>query len=599
MDGELAMTVADTILRELSRRGPRQLVPRQELRDACYAGSGTKAPTNENNSFAMALFHLRKKGHKVENVICCRLVLGLALALILAASGARAAYLSPNPTTTPFALEPTTITLSSGYSVNNYGLYISTTPTGTATTSNMASIAQGYVMPMAGYFKCSDTINGGVSTCLVVNSEPNGASAQGSRDALDVNLLLSGNTGLTGNAFYNAGLFTVQVNGNLGGTGYFPDSLGSVTGYSSQITLGPDASYVTSAFGGEDDVSVQAGTHNQPFWKAGRLITLFSADAQHGSQVDAGLWLDNIASTSLGWNDGILFDSGHSYSPIATGGNIIRANTMTVGVGIDFTQVTCSAAMFASPNFHIDCSGNLLIENALNLGNNQTLAINEGGHGQVLAVAPSGGSNANFIATTAATTGNAPSVAASGRDTNIALNLSSQGNAGVNIDTVNADYLKVAGSASSGVTLTTSLGPLTIIPAVTFSATPLFGTGQAAVGGSANFTLNQGSNGAIFGVNGSGGGNANYIALVAATTGNGAQVDAVGSDSVIDLQLNPKSTGLVTLGGMMKQSAAGFTANGVVLTALTGIGPTGSHTTVQEWLTVQDTGGTVRYVPTF
>lgn len=42
-----------------------------------------------------------------------------------------------------------------------------------------------------------------------------------------------------------------------------------------------------------------------------------------------------------------------------------------------------------------------------------------------------------------------------------------------------------------------------------------------------------------------------------------------------------------------------FTANGAVATGLTSVGPTGSHTTVQEWLQVKNSSGTVRYIPAF
>lgn len=50
---------------------------------------------------------------------------------------------------------------------------------------------------------------------------------------------------------------------------------------------------------------------------------------------------------------------------------------------------------------------------------------------------------------------------------------------------------------------------------------------------------------------------------------------------------------------VFKFAAASFTANGAVATAMSSVGPTGSHTTVQEWFTVQDSGGTVRYIPAF
>jgi hypothetical protein len=46
-------------------------------------------------------------------------------------------------------------------------------------------------------------------------------------------------------------------------------------------------------------------------------------------------------------------------------------------------------------------------------------------------------------------------------------------------------------------------------------------------------------------------------------------------------------------------NAASFTANGSVATTLTSLGPTGSHTTVQEWLTVKDAAGTTRYIPAY
>lgn len=40
-------------------------------------------------------------------------------------------------------------------------------------------------------------------------------------------------------------------------------------------------------------------------------------------------------------------------------------------------------------------------------------------------------------------------------------------------------------------------------------------------------------------------------------------------------------------------------ANGSVATVLGSLGPTGSHTTVQEWLQFTDSSGVVRWVPAF
>ena len=46
-------------------------------------------------------------------------------------------------------------------------------------------------------------------------------------------------------------------------------------------------------------------------------------------------------------------------------------------------------------------------------------------------------------------------------------------------------------------------------------------------------------------------------------------------------------------------SSGMFTANGSVATAMSSLGPTGSHATIQEWFTVKDASGTVRYIPAF
>lgn len=46
-------------------------------------------------------------------------------------------------------------------------------------------------------------------------------------------------------------------------------------------------------------------------------------------------------------------------------------------------------------------------------------------------------------------------------------------------------------------------------------------------------------------------------------------------------------------------SSASFTANGSIATTMSSLGPTGSHTTIQEWLTIQDAAGTTRYIPCY
>jgi hypothetical protein len=46
-------------------------------------------------------------------------------------------------------------------------------------------------------------------------------------------------------------------------------------------------------------------------------------------------------------------------------------------------------------------------------------------------------------------------------------------------------------------------------------------------------------------------------------------------------------------------SGTAFAGNGTVATAMTSLGPSGSHTTVQEWLVVVNPNGFIRFIPAF
>lgn len=51
--------------------------------------------------------------------------------------------------------------------------------------------------------------------------------------------------------------------------------------------------------------------------------------------------------------------------------------------------------------------------------------------------------------------------------------------------------------------------------------------------------------------------------------------------------------------GLLQLGSPSWTANGSVATTMTSLGPTGSHTTVQKWLTVKDDAGTTYYIPAY
>jgi hypothetical protein len=84
----------------------------------------------------------------------------------------------------------------------------------------------------------------------------------------------------------------------------------------------------------------------------------------------------------------------------------------------------------------------------------------------------------------------------------------------------------------------------------------------------------------------------NTLWIGANVTGNLPVISATG------LQATPAVLipGVLTVGSF---GATHFTANGTTATSLTSLGPAGAHATVQEWLTIVDSGGTTRYIPCF
>lgn len=83
----------------------------------------------------------------------------------------------------------------------------------------------------------------------------------------------------------------------------------------------------------------------------------------------------------------------------------------------------------------------------------------------------------------------------------------------------------------------------------------------------------------------------NFLQATGSASGAGtATLAAAGADSNIDIALTAKGSGAVRLATV---------ANGAVATALSSVGPTGAHTTVQEWFAVKNASGTIRYIPAF
>ncbi len=64
-------------------------------------------------------------------------------------------------------------------------------------------------------------------------------------------------------------------------------------------------------------------------------------------------------------------------------------------------------------------------------------------------------------------------------------------------------------------------------------------------------------------------------------------------------QMRIAHDGTTTFTGRMALAAPNLAANNTVATVLGSVGPTGSHTTVQEWMLVKGSGGADRWIPMF
>jgi hypothetical protein len=72
----------------------------------------------------------------------------------------------------------------------------------------------------------------------------------------------------------------------------------------------------------------------------------------------------------------------------------------------------------------------------------------------------------------------------------------------------------------------------------------------------------------------------------------------IGGTTAVAINLG-NSSSTTTITGVLKGAAGTFAANGTTGTTMTSLGPAGAHTTVQEWFTITDASGTVRYIPAY
>lgn len=269
------------------------------------------------------------------------------------------------------------------------------------------------------------------------------------------------------------------------------------------------------------------------------------------------------------WDVGIGFMNG---SPIATADiqsdtnavNLWLANTGAHTHGLNWTAATFSSDAIATPGFTVSGAGVTT--------NTQALAANASGDGIVLQN------------TTAATSGN--------QRLSPAIHLIGQG------------WKTTATAASQQIEWAIEVIPVqdTTNPDNYLN----FRSNVNSLGFANKFQINDNHTGGQTSVNFLGVNSTQFSLYVnGANTGvfyaDASQV-LVGAIANVPTKLYVNNAAVVTLGtgGTVQfNNSSSFSANGSVATAMSSVGPTGSHTTVQEWLTIVNAGGTTRYIPCF
>jgi hypothetical protein len=403
------------------------------------------------------------------------------------------------------------------------GLQINQTPTGTV----------GGPLGMNTININGDNINAGanVVTGLLISQLFGGSAATGARTCLLGQTILTSPTNASNpNRNYTGATGQAIAQSPDGGTSptTFANSAGNLVGGTFQGIATAGATALGIVAGSLSQTSMNTGSSS---WaKAGAMINGNAQDLVAGTVINSLIWMNNNASASAKWTNGILIDDkgGQGFWPISSSGTIIKTSGGgTAANGIDFTNTSFSGNTFASTGFSVSSSGNITSGVVGGANSGALFLVGKTSGQSILAVGDTGGTL--FISGGVASGGNG---AVGG-----ALTLFGQtsGSAVLNV------------SATGGILQTSA-------PILTTS------------------TLSSGSVGTQNGV----------LTLSGVTSGSVAL-----------------STPAVSNGLLQFASSGSFSANGSVATVLGSLGPAGSHTAVQKWLTIVDNTGTTLYIPAF
>lgn len=212
----------------------------------------------------------------------------------------------------------------------------------------------------------------GGSQVVYIGQTINNASMTGNRNGITVDLFITGKTGNTAQGkFYTAIAGGSFATSNDNGTSTTP--VGAAYGANFYASIDSPGAYWHACTGLEIDTYVSTGTNVDI--RHALIIThgLKNNDTGQGGLSDSGIVFSNVANvTSAGWKYAIAVGAYEGWWPMDTAGTIIGCPTpatgggpaYSTGSGVDFSGVTFSGHAFASPNFSVDGTGNLIAKTA-------------------------------------------------------------------------------------------------------------------------------------------------------------------------------------------------------------------------------------------
>lgn len=469
------------------------------------------------------------------------------------------------------------------------------------------------------YFEIRNVIPGTTTTVGTARSSYGRLLVAADQDAATTNVLQNLSTGtsaLTSTTHINSG--GGQAGFGLGGTNFASFGVPQLQNKAYISTSSTGISGIIMNVGGANPFDVWInGARAGGFTSAGLFTTTNAILTTPNLGTPSTLVATNATGTAAGLTAGNVTTNANLTGDVTSVGNAttlatVNSNVGSFGSATQVAQVTLNAKGLATAAANVTVTPAVGSITGLGTGVGAALAIAVGAAGSPVVLNGALGSPASVGTMPAFTMGG--TISGGGNQiNNIVIGASTPLAGTFTTLTATANSGSVAASYSA-TTVLRVVGPNSALGRV---AVDSYGTGNLNAGSILSLRRGNGtaavptaaqSGDLIGGVTAVGYGTTTYpgnggsgflmwASQNASDTVGGAELELVKTPT--GTVANTPSLRLLATGMVKFSDAASFSANGAVATVLGSIGPTGSHTTVQKWLTIVDSGGTTLYIPAF